>query len=102
MTYIRLSLVLERHALSVYERLFEDEALSIVISPVSNEVVIAADLPGENVPIDWREVKLTAYLPLGADLERLRNDLNRLQSRALKDVDVEIVSSEQTLSLIHI
>ena len=73
MTYIRLSLVLESHALSVYERLFEDEALSIVISPVSNEVVIAADLPGENIPIDWREVKLTAYLPLGTDLERLDN-----------------------------
>ena len=101
MTYIRLSLVLESHALSVYERLFEDEALSIVISPVSNEVVIAADLPGENVPIDWREVKLTAYLPLGADLERLRNDLNRLQSRALKDVDVEIVSSEQTTEVLN-
>ena len=101
MTYIRLSLVLESHALSIYERLFKDEALSIVISPVSNEVVIAADLPGENVPIDWREVKLTAYLPLGADLERLRNDLNRLQSRALKDVDVEIVSSEQTTEVLN-
>ena len=75
--------------------------MSIVISPVSNEVVIAADLPGENVPIDWREVKLTAYLPLGADLERLRNDLNRLQSRALKDVDVEIVSSEQTTEVLN-
>ena len=101
MTYIRLSLVLESHALSIYERLFEDEALSIVISPVSNEVVIAADFPGENIPIDWREVKLTAYLPIGADLERLRNDLNRLQSRALKDVDVEIVSSEQTTEVLN-
>ena len=101
MTYFRLSLVLESDALSIYERLFEDEALSIVISPVSNEVVIAADLPGENIPIDWREVKLTAYLPLGADLERLRNDLNRLQSRALKDVDVEIVSSEQTTEVLN-
>ena len=101
MTYIRLSLVLESHALSIYERFFEDEALSIVISPVSNEVVIAADLPGENIPIDWREVKLTAYLPLGVDLERLRNDLNRLQSRALKDVDVEIVSSEQTTEVLN-
>ena len=101
MTYIRLSLVLESHALSIYERLFEDEALSIVISPVSNEVVIAADLPEENIPIDWREVKLTAYLPLGTDLERLRNDLNRLQSRALKDVDVEIVSSEQTTEVLN-
>ena len=101
MTYIRLSLVLESYALSIYERLFEDEALSIVISPVSNEVVIAADLPGENIPIDWREVKLTAYLPLGTDLERLRNDLNRLQSRALKDVDVEIVSSEQTTEVLN-
>ena len=101
MTYIRLSLVLESHALSLYERLFEDEALSIVISPVSNEVVIAADLPEENIPIDWREVKLTAYLPLGTDLERLRNDLNRLQSRALKDVDVEIVSSEQTTEVLN-
>lgn len=101
MTYIRLSLVLESHALSIYERLFEAEALPIVISPVSNEVVIAADLPGENVPIDWREVKLTAYLPLGTDLERLRNDLNRLQSRALKDVDVEIVSSEQTTEVLN-
>ena len=101
MTYFRLSLVLESHALSIYERLFEDEALSIVISPVSNEVVIAADLPEENIPIDWREVKLTAYLPLGTDLERLRNDLNRLQSRALKDVDVEIVSSEQTTEVLN-
>ena len=101
MTYIRLSLVLESHALPLYERLFEDEALSIVISPVSNEVVIAADLPGEKIPIDWREVKLTAYLPLGADLERLRNDLNRLQSLAPKDVDVEIVSSEQTTEVLN-
>ena len=101
MTYFRLSLVLESHALSIYERLLEDEALSIVISPVSNEVVIAADLPGENIPINWREVKLTAYLPIGADLERLRNDLNRLQSRALKDVDVEIVSSEQTTEVLN-
>ena len=101
MTYFRLSLVLESHALSIYERLFEDEALSIVISPVSNEVVIAADLPEENIPIDWREVKLTAYLPLGTDLERLRNDLNRLQSRALKDIDVEIVSSEQTTEVLN-
>ena len=101
MTYIRLSLVLESHALSIYERLFEDEALSIVISPVPNEVVIAADLPEENIPIDWREVKLTAYLPLGTDLERLRNDLNRLQSRALKDVDVEIVRSEQTTEVLN-
>ncbi len=101
MTYFRLSLVLESYALSIYERLFEGEALSIVISPVSNEIVIAADLPGENIPIDWREVKLTAYLPLGADLERLRNDLKRLQSRALKDVDVEIVSSEQTTEALN-
>ena len=101
MTYFRLSLVLESHALSIYERLLEDEALSIVVSPVSDEVVIAADLPGENIPIDWREVKLTAYLPIGADLERLRNDLNRLQSRALKDVDVEIVSSEQTTEVLN-
>ena len=101
MTYFRLSLVLESHALSIYERLLEDEALSIVISPVSNEVVIAADLPGQNIPIDWREVKLTAYLPLGADLERLRNDLNRLQSRSLKDVDVEIVRSEQTTEVLN-
>ena len=101
MTYFRLSLVLESYAFSIYERLFTDEALSIVISPVSNEVVIAEDLSGEDIPIDWREVKLTAYLPLGADLERLRNDLNRLQSRALKDVDVEIVSSEQTTEVLN-
>ena len=101
MTYFRLSLVLESYAFSIYERLFTDEALSIVISPVSNEVVIAEDLSGEDIPIDWREVKLTAYLPLGADLERLRNDLNRLQSRALKDVDVKIVSSEQTTEVLN-
>ena len=85
----------------MYERLLEDEALSIVISPVSDEVVIAADFPGENIPMDWREVKLTAYLPLGADLERLRNGLKRLQSRALKDTDVEIVSSEQTTEALN-
>ena len=101
MTYFRLSLVLESHALSIYERLLEDEALSIVISPVSDELVIATDLPGENIPMDWREVKLTAYLPLGADLERLRKDLKRLQSRALKDIDVEIVSSEQTTEALN-
>ena len=101
MTYFRLSLVLESHALSSYERLLEDEASSMVISPVSDEVVIATDLPGENIPMGWREVKLTAYMPLGADLEQLRNDLKGLQSRALKNIDVEIVSSAQTTEALN-
>ena len=101
MTYFSLSLVLESRALSIYERLLEGEALSIVISPVSDEVVIATDVPGENIRVDWREVKLTAYLPLQADLGRLRDDLKSAHPSGLKDISVEIVSSEQTAETLN-